>query len=217
MRYKRRRTTLNASHESTSFSYGSGHLVPWLWPWVVALALLPLSGLLWLLWGNPPSTWGGAAITLLTHRRRCVACRAGADRSSRGWRSSPSLCGGWLPAVSTGLSLARRPWWPNGAADRPVGGTDLRYRYRLDDLRGLRSRGEHDNGWSRSPLASPRRLPGATSWVRWCDDRRHGGAGYAIGDIQKAVRLSRPCSTGRSSRCRRRFLTRVAGGHVWIW
>ena len=155
MRYKRRRTTLNATHESTSLNYGSSHLMPWLWPWLLPLALLPLSGVLWLMWGDPPSLWGGAGITVLTIAASGLAWKAGGARGPliQGLAVlTVLLCGGWLLlAVSTGLiAWPAGQWWP--AVVHPAVDLWIMLAFTIGlgwtILRGLRSQGDHDNGWS---------------------------------------------------------------------
>jgi hypothetical protein len=156
MRYRRRRTTLNATHESTSLNYGSSHLLSWLWPWLLPLALLPLSGVLWMMWGNPPSLWGGAGITVLTIASGGLAWKAGGARGPliQGLAVlTVLLCGGWLLlAVSTGLvAWPAGQWWP--AVVHPAVDLWIMLAFTIGlgwtILKGLNGNGgDHDNGWA---------------------------------------------------------------------
>jgi hypothetical protein len=157
-RFRSRRTTATASlsHESVSHSSGgSWHLVPWLWPWAVPIALLPLAGALWLLWGDPPSVAGGAGITLLTVGAAWLAQRAGEPRGPliRGLAVlTVVLCGSWL-LLATGTGLISWPagqWWPALVHPTVDLWVVLLFACGLGwtILKGLRSQGgDHNNGW----------------------------------------------------------------------
>lgn len=158
MRLSRNRSRVDLVPHQVTTSLGTTHLVPWLWPWALSVALLPLAAGLWALWGRDPDAapWGAVAIALGTAGLSLLAWRAGRARGAivrAHAAASVAFAGGWL-LVATLSSPWQRPVIDVWVVLALVGGVSWNVR------RGLRGQGdEHDTGWS--ALAEKVKLPGS--------------------------------------------------------
>lgn len=155
--YSRTRTVAPPSEYVTQ-AVGPWHVLPWLWPWALCIALLPLAAGLWALWGRDPGAapWGAVALALGTAGLSLLAWRAGRARGvivRAHAAASVAVAGTWtMTAMLSGPFT--RPVIDVWVCLLLVGGISWNIR------RGLRGQGEeHDSGWS--TLAERVKLPGS--------------------------------------------------------
>lgn len=155
--FSRTRTTA-PPNEYVTQAVGPWHVLPWAWPWVLCLALLPLAAGLWALWGRDPGSapWGAVALALGTVGLSLLAWRAGRARGAivrAHAAASVAVAGCWLLAATI-VGPFTRPVIDIWVCLLLVGGISWNIR------RGLRGQGdEHDSGWS--GLADRVKLPGS--------------------------------------------------------
>lgn len=158
MRSFSRTRTVAPPNEYTTQHVGPWHALPWLWPWALCLALLPLAAGLWALWGRDPDAapWGAVALALGTAGLSLLAWRAGRARGAivRAHAcASVAVAGCWLLAATI-VGPLTRPVIDVWVVLLLGGGISWNIR------RGLRGQGdEHDSGWS--TLADRVKLPGS--------------------------------------------------------
>lgn len=167
------------------------HVIPWLWPWCLAIAVGGLGAGLHMLWGRSLASapWAAVGIALATVGLTALAYRAGQARGPlirAGAALAVAVAGVWLL-----WALLVPPWrhpvldvWIALALAGPIA---------ANVMRGLRGDGQDGaGGWDR--LAEQVKLPGA----RVLDAKRRGhavtatvqvGAGQTQDDVQTAVPL----------------------------
>jgi hypothetical protein len=183
MRSFSRTRTIAPPNEYTTQHVGPWHALPWVWPWALCLALLPLAAGLWALWGRDPGAalWGAVAIALGTTGLAALAWRAGRARGAvvrAHAAASVAVAGAWLLAATV-FGPFTRPVIDAWVVLLLVGGISWNLR------RGLRGHGdEHDSGWA--ALAERVKLPGS----RVMSPVRDGHQVRAVIEAQRGAQTS---------------------------